>query len=98
MLKITAARSSRELAATLAQKIPHTFLTSFGHVGHVDALLLGHEAQEGEDDHPGEHGGAGVHTADQQSILYKRINIFYLVQFIPPFFAVSYSFCSFIGS
>jgi hypothetical protein len=50
--------------------LPHYSIhTSFGDVSHVHALLLGHKAEEGEDDDTGEHGGARVHAADYQSVL-----------------------------
>ena len=44
-------------------------LTWLGHVCDIHPLLLGHEAEEGEDDEPREDGGAGVDAADDQGVL-----------------------------
>ena len=54
----------------------HPILTWLGHVSHVHPLLLGHEPQEGEDDCPGKDGGAGVDTADYQSVFIDIVVIF----------------------
>ena len=44
-------------------------LTRLCHVCYIDTLLLGHEAEEGEDDEPRKNGGAGVDGADDQGVL-----------------------------
>ena len=46
-----------------------SLLTRLGHICDIHPLLLGHEAEEGEDDKAGEDGGAGVDGADDQGVL-----------------------------
>ena len=47
-------------------------LTALGDIGHVDPLLVGHEAEEGEDDDPRKHRRTAVHAADDQRVLKFR--------------------------
>ncbi len=54
--------------------LKYSIHTSFGDVSNVHPLLLGHEAEEGEDDDTGKHGGTRVHATDYQSVLKIRMS------------------------
>ena len=43
-----------------------------GYLGYRFALLMGHEADDGEDNKPGEHWGAAVYTGNDQGVTAKK--------------------------
>ena len=43
-----------------------------GYLGYRFALLMGHEADDGENNKPGEHWGAAVYTGNDQGVTAKK--------------------------